>query len=102
MESSIEVVGKVCSNEKAPGKIDVAAEEVKVSGNTYYDKLPFEINSFKNKATLETQLDHRRISLRRPEIRTIFKVQSEIEAAFRDYLKGKNFEQIHTANIIDS
>lgn len=102
LESSIEVVGKVCSNEKAPGKIEVAVEEVKVLGNTYYDKLPFEINSFKNKATLETQLDHRTICLRRPEIRAIFKVQSEIEAAFRDYLKGKNFEQIHTAKIIDS
>lgn len=102
LENSIEVVGKVCSNEKAPGKIEVVVEEVKVLGNTYYDKLPFEINSFKNKATLETQLDHRTISLRRPEIRAIFKIQSEIEAAFRKYLKERNFEQIHTAKIIDS
>ena len=102
LESAIEVVGKVCDNEKAPGKIEVIVEEIKIVGNTYYDKLPFEINSFKNKAALETQLDHRTISLRRPEIRAIFKVQSEIETAFRDYLKERNFEQIHTAKIIDS
>ncbi|WP_419724656.1 aspartate--tRNA(Asn) ligase [Terrisporobacter petrolearius] len=102
LENAVEVIGKVCSNEKAPGKIEIIAEEIKVIGNTYYDKLPFEINSIKNKAALETQLDHRTISLRRPEIRAIFKVQSEIETAFRDYLKERNFEQIHTAKIIDS
>lgn len=102
LENAVEVIGKVCSNEKASGKIEIIAEEIKVIGNTYYDKLPFEINSIKNKAALETQLDHRTISLRRPEIRAIFKVQSEIETAFRDYLKERNFEQIHTAKIIDS
>lgn len=102
LENAVEVIGTVCSNEKAPGKIEIIAEEIKVIGNTYYDKLPFEINSLKNKAALETQLDHRIISLRRPELRAIFKVQSEIEAAFRDYLKERNFEQIHTAKIIDS
>lgn len=102
LENAVEVIGTVCRNEKAPGKIEIIAEEIKVIGNTYYDKLPFEINSLKNKAALETQLDHRTISLRRPEIRAIFKVQSEIEAAFRDYLKERNFEQIHTAKIIDS
>ena len=102
LESAVEVIGKVCDNEKAPGKIEIIVEQIKVVGNTYYDKLPFEINSFKNKAALETQLDHRTISLRRPEIRAIFKVQSEIETAFRDYLKERNFEQIHTAKIIDS
>ncbi|WMT81270.1 hypothetical protein TEMA_16080 [Terrisporobacter mayombei] len=68
LENSIEVVGKVCSNEKAPGKIEVLAEDITTLGNTYYDRLPFEINSFKNKAALETQIDHRAISIRRPEI----------------------------------
>ncbi|MCR1824211.1 MAG: aspartate--tRNA(Asn) ligase [Terrisporobacter othiniensis] len=102
LENAVEVVGKLCSNEKAPGKIEVLVEKFEILGSTYYDKLPFEINSFKNKAALETQLDHRTIALRRPEIRAIFKIQSEIETAFRDYLKERNFEQIHTAKIIDS
>lgn len=102
LENAIEVVGIVCSNEKAPDKIEVIVEKIEILGNTYYDKLPFEINSYKNKTALETQLDHRTISLRRPKIRAIFKVQSEIETAFRDYLKERNFEQIHTAKIIDS
>ncbi|MDY5211546.1 aspartate--tRNA(Asn) ligase [Intestinibacter sp.] len=102
LENAIEVRGKKSENEKAPGGIEIIVDEIKILGKTYYDKLPFEINSFKNKAALETQLDHRTIALRRPEIRAIFKVQNEIEQAFRDYLRYKNFEQIHTAKIIDS
>ena len=102
LENAIEVIGTVCTNEKAPGKIEIQVKKIEIVGNAYYDKLPFEINSLKNKAALETQLDHRTISLRRPEIRAIFKVQNEIESAFRNYLKERNFEQIHTAKIIDS
>ena len=102
LENAIEVIGKKSKNEKAPGGIEIIVDEIKILGRTYYDKLPFEINSYKNKAALETQLDHRTIALRRPEIRAIFKVQNEIEQAFRDYLRSKNFEQIHTAKIIDS
>ena len=102
LENAIEVIGTKCENEKAPGKIEVIAEKIEIVGNTYYEKLPFEVNSYKNKASLETQLDHRTVALKRPEIRDIFKVQSEIENAFRSYLKEKNFEQIHTAKIIDS
>lgn len=102
LENAIEVIGKKSKNEKAPGGIEIIVDEIKILGKTYYDKLPFEINSYKNKAALETQLDHRTIALRRPEIRAIFKVQNEIEQAFRDYLRSKNFEQIHTAKIIDS
>ena len=102
LENAVEVVGKKSENEKAPGGIEIIVDKIKILGKTYYDKLPFEINSFKNKAALETQLDHSTIALRRPEIRAIFKVQNEIEQAFRDYLRSKNFEQIHTAKIIDS
>lgn len=102
LENAIEVIGKKSKNEKAPGGIEIIVDEIKILGRTYYDKLPFEINRYKNKAALETQLDHRTIALRRPEIRAIFKVQNEIEQAFRDYLRSKNFEQIHTAKIIDS
>ena len=102
LENAIEVIGTKCENEKAPGGIEIIVKDIKIVGTTYYEKLPFEVNSFKNNVALETQLDHRTIALRRPEIRAIFKVQNEIETAFRNFLKEKNFEQIHTAKIIDS
>ena len=102
LENAIEVIGTKCENEKAPGGMEITVKDIKIVGATYYEKLPFAVNSFKNNVALETQLDHRTIALRRPEIRAIFKVQNEIETAFRNFLKEKNFEQIHTAKIIDS
>ena len=100
LENAIEVIGKKSKNEKAPGGIEIIVDEIKILGRTYYDKLPFEINSYKNKAALETQLDHRTIALRRPEIRAIFKVQNEIEQAFIDS-STEGGSEMFTVNYFD-
>ncbi|AJA46280.1 aspartate--tRNA(Asp/Asn) ligase [Clostridium pasteurianum DSM 525 = ATCC 6013] len=102
LEMCIAVKGKKVKNEKAPEGIEVQVDELKVLGKTYYDKLPFAINAGKIKAALETQLDHRTISLRAPKITAVFKVQEKIADAFKDYLKGQNFTEVYTPKIIAS
>jgi nondiscriminating aspartyl-tRNA synthetase len=102
LEDCIEVQGTVVPNEKAPGGLELQVSQLKVISKSCYDMLPFEINNHKIKAALETQLDHRTISLRVPEVRAVFKVQEEIEEAFKTYLKERNFSQIHTPKIISS
>lgn len=102
LEMSIEVIGDKVDNEKAPGGIEIAIKELNILGKAYYDILPFEVNSYKLNASLETQLDNRSLSLRKPKLRAVFKVQEEIEEAFRNYLKGLNFSEIHTPKIISS
>ena len=102
LENSIEVVGVIKENEKALKGIEVEVSSIKIVGKTYYDKLPFEIQGYKNKIGLETQLDYRTISLRIPKVKAIFKVQNEIEEAFKSYFKSHDFEQIHTPKIINS
>lgn len=102
LENSIEVTGIVRANEKAPKGIEIEVSKIDVTGKVYYDKLPFEIQGYKNKASLETQLDYRTISLRIPKKKAIFKIQNEIEEAFRSYFKSQNFEEIHTPKIINS
>lgn len=102
LEMSIEAKGKKVENPKAPGGLEIAVEKMNILGKAYYDKLPFEINSGKMKASLETQLDHRTITLRMPRVRAIFKVQEEITDAFRTYLTGLRFSEIHTPKIISS
>ena len=102
LETSIEVVGIVKSNEKALKGIEIGVESIDIKGKVYYDKLPFEIESYKNKAALETQLDYRTISLRIPKKKAIFKIQNEVEEAFRTYFKNNDFEEIHTPKIINS
>ncbi|MFZ5967015.1 MAG: aspartate--tRNA(Asn) ligase [Bacillota bacterium] len=99
-EMAVEVTGKPVPNEKAPYGTEIQVSEIKVIGNTYYDLLPFQINEKEINATLEKQLDYRTISLRRPDRRAIFKVQEEIVEAFRTYLRGKRFSEMHTPKII--
>lgn len=102
LENSIEVKGIVMVNEKAPKGIEIEVKDIDVTGKVYYDKLPFEIQGYKNKVSLETQLDYRTISLRIPKKKAIFKIQNEIEEAFRSYFKSHDFEEIHTPKIINS
>ena len=102
LEMSIEVTGSKVENPKAPQGIEIEVASLTIKGKAYYDKLPFEINSGKMKASLETQLDYRTMSLRMPKIRAIFKVQEEITDAFRSYLKDLRFSEIHTPKITSS
>ncbi len=102
LETAIEIEGQIIENEKAPKGIEVQVQNLKVVGETYYDLLPFSINQKKVNASLETQLDHRSISLRRPKTRSVFKIQGEVVEAFKNYLKGEGFSEIHTPKIVAS
>lgn len=102
LETSLEVIGEKVTNEKAPGGVELLVKTSKILGNAYYDILPFEINNHRVNASLETQLDYRSISLRRPKTRAIFRIQEEIIEAFRGYLKALRFSEIHTPKIISS
>lgn len=102
LEMCIGAIGDKLVNEKAPDGIELSVKEISIISGVYYEKLPFEINSFKQKAALEKQLDYRALSLRRPKERAIFKIQEEITNAFRAYLQGQSFSEIHTPKIISS
>ena len=102
LEMSVEISGQLKKNEKAPGGVEVYVEKMRILGNIYYDLFPFSINQIKVQTTLENELDYRYISLRRPDRSAVFKVQQEITEAFRRYLIGKGFSEIHTPKIIAS
>ena len=102
LEMALEVQGNPVENNKAPGGWEIKVRKIEVVGKTYYDLLPFSINQKTVNATLETELDYRYISLRRPDRRAVFKIQEEIVEAFRGFLKNKNFSEIHTPKIIAS
>ncbi|HYE83795.1 MAG TPA: aspartate--tRNA(Asn) ligase [Clostridia bacterium] len=102
LEACIEAVGEKVQNDKAPMGVELLVKEIRVIGKTYYDTLPFEINTRTIAASLEKQLDYRSISLRVQKVRSVFKVQEEIVEAFRNYLKERGFSEIHTPKIIAS
>jgi len=102
LENSIQVTGVARTNEKALKGIEIEVSSIEITGKVYYDKLPFEIQGYKEKVSLETQLDYRTISLRIPKKKAIFKIQNQIEEAFRSYFKSNDFEEIHTPKLTHS
>ncbi|MFT9493630.1 aspartate--tRNA(Asn) ligase [Anaerosolibacter sp.] len=102
LEMSVTVEGAVFKNDRAPEGVEVRVKTLEILGKTYYELLPFSINQRDISASLETQLDHRTIGLRRPDRRAVFKIQGEIVEAFRTYLRGYGFSEIHTPKIVAS
>lgn len=102
LEAAIEVTGIVRKNEKTQDGFEILAKDIRIVGKTFYDLLPFSINGHKIDVSLETELDYRYISLRRPERRAVFKVQQEIAEAFRAFYRSRGFSEIQTPKIIAS
>jgi nondiscriminating aspartyl-tRNA synthetase len=102
LEMCIEAVGETVVNEKAPGGIELTLTELTVIGDVSYEKLPFEINGFKQNVALEKQLDYRGLSLRRPKARAVFRIQEEITEAFKTFFRSQRFSEIHTPKLISS
>lgn len=100
LEASVKVVGTLKVNEKAIGGVELAVELLEVVGEAKYNLLPFSINGRDIEAALEKQLDYRTMSLRRMDRRAVFKVQQEIVEAYRKFLIGEGFSEIHTPKII--
>lgn len=102
LEMCIEAIGEKVVNEKAPGGLELDIKEITIIGDVFYEKLPFEINGFKQKVALEKQLDYRGLSLRRPKARAVFRIQEEITDAFKSFLRSQRFSEIHTPKLISS
>ncbi len=102
IEAAVEVEGLCIENEKAPGGVEVKINTLRIVGKTYYDLLPFSINTQKVSASLETELDFRYISLRRPDRRAVFKVEEEVATAFKNFYSSQGFSEIFTPKLIAS
>ena len=102
LEMCLSVTGEKVINEKAPSGVEIQVKDIEIIGDVFYDKLPFEINGYKQTTSLEKQLDFRGLSLRQPKKQAIFKVQQEITDFFRSFLKARHFSEIHTPKVISS
>lgn len=61
---------------------------------------PVPINGKEISAGIETLLDFRQITMRNAKERAIFKVQSGICSAFREFFKKEQFTEIHSPKIV--
>lgn len=98
-ESVLEVRGLVKQAPKVESGIEIEAGSLRVVSSPTVP-LPFEINLADIGAGLESQLDHRVLSLRNPKVRAAFTVQSEIALGFKEFLSDEGFTEVHTAKIV--
>ena len=96
--ATVEVTGKLTESEKAPNGIKIRLSEIKVLSMPK-DSLPLAVSKWKLNTSLEAKVNYRPISLRNIQERSKFKIQEALTKAFRDYLYGQGFTEIHTPKI---
>ncbi len=99
LETVVKATGIAAANEKAPGGIEVRVSSMEVLSPAAAD-LPVPVNQEPDKLSLEAVLDNRMISLRNPQILSIFRVQSTILERFAGHLRSQGFSEIKTSKLI--
>jgi len=94
-EDVIAVKGTVKANKEAPNGVEITPIEIKVL-NISEKPLPLEIETRKTPALLDTRLDQRTLDLRKPENQAIFKIQSKLVEAMRNFLIKNRFVEVFT------
>ena len=103
LESVVSIKGKV-KNAKLTNKeltvkdIEVDTSELKVLNKA--EELPIQVNEKTIKTGLDKRLDYRSLDIRKPKIKAIFKIQSTIINAFREFFYKEGFIEIQPPGII--
>lgn len=96
-ESVIEVQGTAKKSKIAKKGYEIAVKKFKVLSKA---ATPLPIDVEKSHTQLDKRLDYRFLDLRRHEIQAVFKIQSKILQAFREYFTKNKFTEIVTPTII--
>ncbi|RLF59899.1 MAG: aspartate--tRNA(Asn) ligase, partial [Thermoplasmata archaeon] len=99
-ESVVSVKGICKQSDKARNGYEILPDEFNVL-SAAETPLPLGVVD-KVDAELETRLDNRFIDLRKPEVQAIFKIRAGVIGAAHNFLRSKNFEEVHTPNIIST
>ncbi|RIH82254.1 Aspartate--tRNA(Asp/Asn) ligase [Meiothermus luteus] len=100
-ESSMRVVGRVVENPKAPGGYEVVAEDLEFYAKAV-EPSPIEIPKEEWRASPETLLEYRYVSLRGEKARAPLKLQAALVRGFRSYLDAQGFTEIFTPKIVSA
>ncbi len=96
-ESTVEVTGKIVSNERIKlGQLELVVESINVF-TVASSPLPINENS-----TQENRLDWRFLDLRYPKNRLIFRLQTVIEHAMRNFWMEHEFIEIHSPKFMET
>ena len=98
-ESTVKVKGKLLENEKVKlNAMELIPNEIIVTSESY-EELPLNFKDSKS-ALLDTRLNYRFLDLRNEKNLLMFKVQTSMINAMREFVVKRNFIEIHTPKII--
>lgn len=97
-EATVEILGVVAKEERAPHGFEIRLKEVKILSKPA-EPMPIAVNKWKMNTSLEIKLDLRPLSLRNVKERAKFRIQEGIVRGFRDFLHGQGFTEIHSPKI---
>lgn len=95
---TVRVKGILCEEERAPHGRELRIRHIDVL-SCPAEPLPLAIDKWKMNTSLEAKLNYRSLSLRNIQERSKFKIQEALVRAFRDFLYGQGFTEIHTPKI---
>lgn len=99
VESTVKVTGKVLENEKVKlGGLEVIPSKIEITSEPI-EELPINYKDL-NETNLDTRMDYRFLDLRNEKNVLMFKVQSCLVEAMRDFLYKNDFSEIHTPKLI--
>jgi len=98
-ESVIYVKGNVVDSKQAPGGKEIIPEEIVELAHA--DELPIDVSDF-SKTELPKRLDYRFLDLHRERVQAIFKIESTIMQAFREFMIKEGAYEFVFPSIINS
>ncbi len=98
-ETAVEITGTVREEPRAIHGRELRVSEVRVLSQPA-EPMPLCINKGRLKASLETRLNLRSITLRNPYEAARFRIQEGLVRGFRQYLHGQGFTEIFTPKLI--
>lgn len=98
-ECCVELSGALRKEPRAPGGLEIAAESITVLSRPAAP-MPVSLGRRRLGLNLDTELGLRPAVLRHARERAVFKIQEGLVRAFRDYLTGEGFTEVHTPKIV--
>src|SRR3989344_1653037 len=99
-ESVVVVKGEVKKSDKAPGGREILPDSFEILGEAA-ETLPIDVSEF-SKTELSKRLDYRFLDLHRKNVQAIFKIQSTMLQAFREYMIDNGAVEATFPSIISS
>lgn len=100
-EACVRFTAEVIREERSRSGYDLHLLEVEILSEPE-EVPPVVINQKRVNTSIENLLDYRPITLRNEKERAVFQIQARICQAFREFLDGQHFTEIHTPKLVEA